>query len=68
MAKKAKKVKAKKAKLSFKKVDAGHYRSILSTLKSGKKPETSGELIRARLVEGKMDADGRCSPRCARNH
>jgi hypothetical protein len=51
-----KKAKAKKT-ASFKKVDASHYRAIAAALKKGKAPETSGELIRARLVEGKLNAE-----------
>jgi hypothetical protein len=55
--------KAKKAKkksstsYTFKAVPVSHYRGTLKALRSGKTPETSGELIRARLVEGELTAD-----------
>ena len=51
---------AKKAKVKkpvSKKIDAGHYRAIAAALKKGQKPDTSGELIRARIVEGKLNAE-----------
>src|SRR3954466_13288880 len=53
---KAKKAKKAKSKFVFKSVPVSHYRATLSNLKKGKAPETSGELIRARLVEGKSTA------------
>jgi hypothetical protein len=56
MAKKAKKAKSKKS-FTFKSVPVSHYHQTLKALRSGKAPNTSGELIRARLVEGKMTAD-----------
>jgi hypothetical protein len=44
-------------KLSFTKQTPAYYKAIASAIGKGKVPETSGELIRARLVEGKLDAD-----------
>jgi hypothetical protein len=52
----AKKAKKSKSSFTFKHVPVSHYRATLANLKKGKAPETSGELIRARLVEGKMTA------------
>lgn len=48
--------KAKTKKVATKRVDVSFYRQILRTMKK-EKPKTAGLLIRARLVDGKMDAD-----------
>ena len=36
---------------------AAHYKDVLAGLKKGTAPKTSGELIRARLLENKSDAE-----------
>lgn len=56
MAKKAKKAAKKSSLGNIKHVPVSHYHQTLKQLKAGKAPDTSGALIRARLVEGKMSA------------
>ena len=46
----------KKVKLSHSQL-AAHYNGVLASLKKGTAPKTAGELIRARLLENKADAE-----------
>lgn len=56
--KKAKKVSKKTAKkLSFDKQTPAHYKAIAAGISKGKTPDSCGELIRARIVEGKLSND-----------
>lgn len=51
---KAKKSTKKAVKLNFEKQTPAHYKAIAAGINKGKAPETCGELIRARIVEGKL--------------
>lgn len=54
----AKKVAAAKAKkLTFEKRTPAYYKTIAAGISHGKVPDSSGELIRARLVEGRLSTE-----------